>query len=298
MSTTETVLRSSGVTTTIFGILNQFHSFTNLQYVTRFATTLNSKYGVLNQTAYQTPKFVPTLKYFGIGTKGFQNIDMDQGALPNAGDARCMDLYGPLPIRVVKKSELASVMPPAERRKYRMMQTKTYDGEEYALFYLKLIEFDNNVEIIKKDADGVTSVYEPDPQYWLSPQPPDRNEIGGAINTNVNRIIVRAKGKCEIRHDEIMEAVTILHEGNMDFARISEIGYYTGYDVAFNANNVDLSTLPASEVANLSEDSKTYEAAYVQLAKHHCSRGHELYTQGSYMIPTISLESECCINGN
>ena len=79
---TETVLRSSGVTTTILGVLNQFHAFTNLKYTAMHETTLNYKYGVLNSSEYQVPKYAPTLKYFGIGTRGYQNIDLQQSALP------------------------------------------------------------------------------------------------------------------------------------------------------------------------------------------------------------------------
>ena len=40
----ETVLRSSGVYTTILGALNQFQAFTELTYRAMWETTLNSKY--------------------------------------------------------------------------------------------------------------------------------------------------------------------------------------------------------------------------------------------------------------
>ena len=291
---TETVLRSSGVTTTILGVLNQFHAFTNLRYTAMHETTLNHKYGVLNDVAYQIPKYAPTLKYFGIGTRGYQNIDLQQSALPYPGDARCMDLYSPIPIRCVLKSKLDELLPLEQRSKYRMKKEITVDGNVYVCFYLKLIEFKDTVEIVKKDADGTVTPYPLAPDTWLTPIPPDLNQIGGNINTNINRIVVRATGSCRVEHDEIMEAVTVLHNGDMDYARISEIGYYTGYDVVFyKGNDIDN---PSSETIPDSGPFE-YEAAYVQLAKHHCFRGSELYTKGSYIAPMVSLESECCING-
>ncbi len=292
---TETVLRSSGVTTTILGVLNQFHAFTNLKYTAMHETTLNYKYGVLNSSEYQVPKYAPTLKYFGIGTRGYQNIDLQQSALPYPGDARCMDLYSPIPIRCVRYADLDEILPLSERAKYRMMVKQTIDGVEYACFYLKLIEFNDTVEIVKKDADGTVTEYPLAPDTWLTPEPPDLNQIGGNINTNINRIIVRATGSCRVDHDEIMEAVKIIHNGNMDFARISEIGYYTGYDVRFY-NGQDLDDTPDGG-ESIDDSIINYEAAYVQLAKHHCFRGSELFTKGSYIAPVVSLESECCING-
>ena len=297
---TETVLRSSGVTTTILGVLNQFHAFTNLVYPEMHETTLNYKYNVLIN-GYESPKYAPTLKYFGIGTRGYQNIDLQQSALPYPGDARCMDLYGPLPIRCVRLTDLDDVLPLQERAKYRMMQIKNVDGVDYACFYLKLIEFNSVPHILKKNADGTTEEYPLSPDTWLSPVPPDLNQIGGSINTNINRIIVRVTGTCRIDHDEIMEAVKVLHSGDMDYARISEIGYYTGYDVRYYTDGTpgqihDLDDLPDGG-ASIDENIIRYEAAYVQLAKHHCFRGSELYTQGSYIAPLVSLESECCING-
>ena len=279
---TDTVLRSSGVTTTILGVLNQFHAFTNLRYTAMHETTLNHKYGVND---IEIPEYSPTLKYFGIGTRGYKNTDDEQGALPYPGDARCMDLYRPIPIRCIRSAELDTVLPLAERSKYRMKTTRIVDEVEYTLFYLKLIEFNDSVEIVKKDADGIVSEYPLSPDTWLNPNPPEMNQTGGNINTNINRIIVRATGKCRVDHDEIMEAVSVLYNGDMNFARISEIGYYTGYDTE------------VTSAAGEGQSATTYEAAYVQLAKHHCFRGSELFTKGSYIEPIVSLESECCING-
>ena len=280
---TETVLRSSGVCTTILGVLNQFQAFTDLRYNALPATTLNAKYGV-NYT--DAPVTTPALKYFGIGTRGFQNIDQQQSAMPYPGDARCMDLYSPLPFRCIPVEE-EHRLSETERGKYRMRVVQTINGQQYACYYLKLIDFATDaVEIIKKDADGHETPFIMDADSWLRPNPPSLMQTGGAIDANTNRIIVRATGVCRVTHEEIMEAVSVIHNGDSNFARISELGYYTGCDTP------ECSFISGGVTVNYTE------AEFVQLAKMHCFRGSELFTPGSYIEPTVSLESECCINGS
>ena len=294
----ETVLRSSGVYTTILGALNQFQAFTDLQYRAMFDTTLNKKYRVLVNHNDNFPTDTPALRYFGIGTRGYQNIDLHQAALPFPGDGRMMDLYRPIPIRCIPLNEEPTVMTDALRRNYRMRVVEQHNGIEYACYYLKLIDFSGDISIVKKDADGKESDYSLD-EAWLNPTPPDINQIGGNINANVNRIVVRASGTCVVTHEEIMEAVTCIYNSDLDFARISEIGYYTGCEVP-----VLYTPGSASDNAALTSDTQEsienpqMEAFFVQLAKGHCFRGSELFTEGSYITPKVTLESDVCINGN
>ena len=291
---TETVLRSSGVYTTLLGALNQFQAFTDLEYPRDMNfTTLNAKYfnaqgtsGVLNVAL---PPYPPILAYFGVGTEGFHNVG-DHFSIPYPGDARMMDLYSPIPIRCVRIDEEKDVLPASERSKYRLRVCKTINGVPYALYYLKLIEFNRTIDVVTKDTDGVETPYAFDDSN-LYPSPPAINETGGLIDTTVNRIIVRAKGTCTLRHDEIMEAVNVLYNGDTNFAKISEIGYYTGCDVDVSSDW----TIPADEDTTTPRVFK--EAVYVQLAKGHCYRGSELSTPNSIVRPIVTLESESCING-
>lgn len=286
---TETVLRSSGVYTTILGALNQFQALTDIGYTNMPDTTLNAKYakdpdnkGVLVLTE---PPTTPALAYFGIGTRGFMNVG-DYSSVAYPGDARMMDLYEPLPIRCLRVEDEANLSK-TERDQYRLRVVRTINGLDYALYYLKKIEFDPTISIVSKDTAGKEHTFTPDAS-WLNPTPPSINEVGGLINTTINRIIVRARGVCTITHDEIIDAVNILHNGDTNYARISEIGYYTGCEVG------------VKEDWTYTEDSTAAvynEAAYVQLAKGHCFRGSELTTAGSYIKPVVTFESESCING-
>lgn len=284
----ETVLRSSGVYTTVLGALNQFQALTNMGYTSMSNTTLNFKYGNNNSSVLnREPDTIPALAYFGIGTRGFVNVG-DYSSVAYPGDARLMDLYEPLPIRCVPVDEEATTLKKAERDNYRLRVVKNINGVDYALYYLKKIEFDSNISIVQKDTNGNETRFEFDVNQWLlNPQPPTINEVGGMINTNLNRIIVRATGVCTITHDEVMEAVRVLHNGDTNYARISEIGYYTGCDVFVDEN---------WQYTESAEAAKYIEAIGVQLAKGHCFRGSELTTPNSKITPIVTLESESCMN--
>ena len=297
----ETVLRSSGVYTTILGALNQFQAFTDLKYKSMFETTLNNKYGILTGYNNGNPPELPALRYFGIGTQGYQNIDNKQSALPFPGDGRMMDLYRPLPIRCIPLQEEKNILTLEERKQYRLRTVHTYNGIDYACYYLKLIDFSDEISIVKKDADGKETEYDLVPDSWLSPIPPDINQLGGNINANLNRIIVRASGTCTVKHEEIMEAVKVIYNSELDYARISEIGYYTGCEVpvAYTPGGTDSDQLPIGENTVLTAtQTEVPEAFFVQLAKGHCFRGSELFTEGSYITPKVTLEADICINGN
>ncbi len=287
---TETVLRSSGVYTTVLGALNQFQALTDLNYTNLPNTTLNYKYRKDSTSVIhvQTPPFTPALSYFGIGTRGFVNVG-DYSSVAYPGDARMLDLYNPIPIRCIPVSEEndPSIFPKSERDKYRLRVVREYNDIEYALYYLKKIEFNPNIAIRQKDINGEETDYAFD-EMWLTPPTPNVSEIGGRIDTNINRLIVRASGTCEVRHDEIKEAVNVIYNGDTNYFKISEIGYYTGCDVDVTDEWV---------ITNSSDDAKFKEAVFVQLAKGHCFRGSELSTPGSFITPVVSLESESCING-
>lgn len=273
----ETVFKAAGSVTTILGAMNQFQSFADLAFIQDVRTTLNAKYNVLGE---RTPQEVPMLRYFGIGIGGYQNTDGKQGARPFNPKATDMDLYIPLPIRCVPATNDLTV---TERQQYRMRVKTTINGTAYICYYLKMITWDpKTVELIHKDVDDNETKYSFDPSF-LYPTPPE-TEVGGSIDTNLNRVIVRATGVCEITGKEIMEAVNVIHGGDLNSARISEFGFYTGVDEAVDADGV-------------LSDSNTgmFEATYVQLAKKRCTLGTDLSDSGSSMRPYVSFETSCCL---
>lgn len=277
----EQVLRASNSVNTIIGIMNQFHSFLDINYVQNFATTLNSKYNVL--AGLQSPPTEPLLQYFGIGICGYQNLDDQQAALPYEPKATNMDLYGPIPVRCVLKADENSLI---DRTKYRLRREVVIGTATYVLYYLKKIVFNPNQIVMKhRDVSGVETDYILDPNSFLTPTP-TTPQIDGSTDTNTNRIVVRATGVCEVTGAEVNEVVDVLYQGDSRYKRISELGFYTGCDVFVNS----------SEVYVPSATSGNKEAAYVQLAKHRTSLGSDMSDIDSIMLPYVTFENSACID--
>ena len=273
----DTVFKSAGSVTTILGAMNQFQAFADLEFVDDIRTTLNAKYNLFPD---RHPTTVPMLRYFGIGIRGYQNTDGNQGARPFNPKATDMDLYTPIPIRCVPAT---NDLTQTERQRYRMRVRKTYNGVEYICYYLKTIVWDpNHVELVQKDTEDVETPYALDPSN-LSPEPPTF-ETGGSIDTNLNRVIVRATGVCEITGAEVMEAVNVIYGADISKARISEMGFYTGCDIGVDGDEQPVDGNGVNK-----------EAIYVQLCKKRCTLGTDLSDPGSSMRPYVSFESSCCL---
>ncbi len=273
----DTVFKSAGSVTTILGAMNQFQAFADLDFVDDVRTTLNAKYNLFPE---RHPTTVPMLRYFGIGIRGYQNTDGNQGARPFSPKATDMDLYTPIPIRCVPAT---NDLTQTERQRYRMRVRTTFNGVEYICYYLKTIIWDpSHVELVQKDTDDVETPYALDPSN-LNPEPPSF-ETGGSIDTNLNRVIVRATGVCEITGAEVNEAVNVIYGADVSKARISELGFYTGCDIGVDSNEQPV------DGAGMNK-----EAIYVQLCKKRCTLGTDLSDPGSLMRPYVSFESSCCL---
>ena len=81
-----------------------------------------------------------------------------------------------------------------------------------------------------------------------------------------------------------MEAVNVIYNGDLEKARISEFGFYTGVE-----QNVDENEAPVEASTGV------YEAVYVQLAKKRCTLGTDLSDNGSSMRPYVTFETSCCL---
>lgn len=283
----ETIFQGSGSITTLLGMYNQFNSFCNLTYIEDKNTTLNAKY---NANANVGPSSVPTLGYFGIGTGGYKNTNVQTGARAYQPKATNMDLYSPLPIRMVPIEE---DLTPEERSQYRLRVQATVNGNVYWQYWLKKMTFDpTRVRMIQKTAGGTETDYVFNPEY-LNPEAPELT-TGGVIDTNENRVIVMVTGICEVTGSDIMEAVNILYNGDLNRARISEFGFYTGEDryVVKESNDPGASEIiqPAGATSGTA-----VEAIYIQLAKHRCSLGTDLSDSGSTLRQLINFEHVGCI---
>lgn len=283
----QTIFHPAGTVTTLLGLLNQFHGFSDpndLHYRVFPETTLDYKYGVHLQEI-QAPQSVPVFRYFGIGINGFRNLDTATNAIPHQPLATNLDLYQPIPFRV---RPLEDDLTASERTDYRLRVPLTVEGVKYVAYYLKRIHFDPaNVELIQRAADGTETPHTLDSSQ-LYPEPPTA-EIGGLVTSNLNSLIVRATGECVVTGKEIQEARTILLGMSAQTSfQISEYGFYTGCEYWVDSNEElcgDCSIVPKT-AAYVNK-----EAVYVQLAKHQCTLGDDLTESSSSVTTQVTFEA-------
>ena len=280
----ETVFQNSGCVNTVLGAYNMLNAFIPLEYYANIDTTLNAKYAVLAQ---QEPTSPPKLQYFGVGIQGYYN-NGEEHAKYNP-DSRNMDLYTPIPIRMVEIKEDGSELTPEERANYRMRKVVTINGTSYACYYLKKIVWDPSyVQLVQVGTDGSESTYALDPGEFLSPTP-IKGTTGGQMTTGDAHVIVRAVGKCEVSLKELVEAMSVLY--GKDYCILSEAGFYTGCECYVNAEEELLQDVQEGKP----ENAVNIEAVYVQLAKHKCFLPKTLDGTESSATFWVSYESPTAI---
>lgn len=279
-------------TDTILGMLNQYHAMLgkgNLNYQYMPNTTLNSKYSCfapvessdgtwlnIPRDANNSP-VAPTIGYFGIGIRGFYNITADDDisplSQPYSPKATDMDLYRPIPIRCIPKEYDLTA---AERTKYRLRTEIPIDGNTYVCYWLKRLEFDDDISITQIDGSGNETPYVIEDNIAnLTPTPVAPTTP--SVITGSSKVIISANIKCEIEGKEVLEAINTIYHGDLRRARISEWGIYTGGDMT---------------VTNVDGLSYT-EAMYVQLAAKRCTTGVDMSNSSAVQQEILTIQ-----NGN
>jgi hypothetical protein len=231
---------------------------------------------------------VPAIAYFGIGLRGCYNITStdEVGPLsqPFAPKATEMDLYTPIPIRCVP---LENDLTGDDVKPYRMRTIQEKDGNLYACYWLKKIEFEESINIKTINAQGESSDFDfnniganmtPTPSMPSTPE----------IVTGSTKVIVSANVKCIIKGSEVLEAINVLYDGDLRRARISEWGIYTG------ADKEGCVKPPYQDENGNTVSSDIYtEAIYVQLAAKRCTTGVDMSNSSSEQHEILTIQ-----NGN
>lgn len=222
---------------------------------------------------------VPKLRYFGVGIGGSYNAD-DSILVSAYNPARTdMNLYRLIPIRCRPVDEDLS---DSERSKYRLRQRKTLaDGNEYFLYYLKVLNYDEGVKFKSiNTSTGAEETYELSREY-LEPRPVKPN-TNTTIETSNTSIVAYCEASVDVSADEVLEYINIAYNGDTRYARISEIGFFTGVDrevtgsVVQNNQNVGINYI---------------EACYVQLYNHATWLGTSLTSEGMSIKSTFQITS-------
>lgn len=193
--------------------------------------TLNYKY---NMFPTEIPTATPKLRYFGIGIRGYKNLDDQNLSAPYVPSAKNLDLFSPIPFRVVPIDDDLSV---TERANYRMRVLRTINGQSYWCYYLKKITFvDNSVQIIQTDlATNVETVLSDLDTSNLTPAP--TNTSAESTVETTSKISSVLTTTVQITGAEVIEAINILYDGNLLRANVSEIGIYCGNDQDMTLND-------------------------------------------------------------
>lgn len=258
------------------GIINEIELLTGVKPLYNTATTLNSLYNILPTTVPGAGQH-PTLKYFGIGIKGTANISED-ATEPRVVMGDNLNLYGQIPFRVVP---IEQDLDDAERAQYRMRVPMTLAGDSqiYVCYYLKVLNYTTEQVTMTRvnPQSQILENYTLDTSK-LKPTPPTTTINGktSSIGTEVN---IGVSATLPISGSEVLEAIQILFGGDLNKARITEIGVYTGTDYVTTAKNA------------LNADFQYTESIMTQLAVHRTFNGTTLDTPSAGYAPTMSFGS-------
>ena len=218
----------------------------------------------------------PKLKYFGVGIRGCYNAD--DGILQSAYNPKRtdMNLYSLIPIRCRPVDEDLSA---AERSRYRLRVRKLINGNEYFCYYLKVLNYTSNEVKFKRVniTTGREEAYELDDNY-LNPTP-ERPSTDTTIETSANSVIAYAEATVDVAASEVLEYIRVNYNGDTRYAKISELGFFTGVDVEVTAGGV------------------TYlESIHTQLYNHVTWLGANLTREGTTFESTFQINSNGSIS--
>lgn len=205
-------------------------------------TTINTKRTILPSTIPPNGGAV-SLKYFGIGIGGRTFSATKTSVAPVS--ALNMDLYTPIPFRVVPIDQDLSA---ADRAQYRMRTIIKTAAGQFVAYWLKLITFnDTQVSYTIANAQNTSEPYTIDTSY-LNPTVPAVTANGTVVDPAAG-LDIGCSVTLPVTGAEVLEAINVLYGGDTDMAIISEFGIYSGADVTNITTDYLNNTLSYTEVA-------------------------------------------------
>lgn len=265
-------IADSFTSTTVVGSMLNLSQLTGTAIPSLREFTLNTKYNVYPTATLKEP---PKLKYFGIGINGIYHADDTKlnAAYPTRKEN--LDLYDHIPFRCRPIDDDLSDL---ERKAYRMRVVSTIKGKTYASYYLKLIEWTNDIKtVIVNNSNNTTTPFELNGEN-LNPKPrkPDSNDN---IVSNASNIATFLDGELRIEGKELKEFINLMYEGDLRYAVVSELGLYSGLDFEANGTTATATTI------------KYTEAAGVTLHTHQTHMGIPLTKENDILKKTIRLSA-------
>jgi len=231
-TTTTSITPISQIGKTILGITRELYAYSGLNPVYDLASSLNAKYQIGQTLA---PTALPAIGYFGIGIGGCYNVDSGNLSQPYPVLTTNMDLYTPIPFRCVP---IEQDLTPLERASYRMRVQKTINGSAYFLYYLKTITY-NQTTVQLTETNPVTALQSPYTLDYtnLNPTQPTVS-TSGTITSTATEVNASVTSTLLLTGAEVTEVINVLYAGDLRYAKISEIGLYSGQDQSFTNGSV------------------------------------------------------------
>lgn len=247
-----------------------------VQYDPKNEFSLNT---FLNVCPHEPFNEMPRLRYFGLGIRGCYNADDEILSAAYNPKRTNMNLYRPVPIRCRPVDE---DLTPEERALYRLRQRKVLsDGNEYYLYYLKVCNFGTEIKFKRiNPATGQEEGVELDPSN-LQPEPVKVSDEKTLSDTTA-QILAYCEARVNISASEVLEYITAEFRGDTRYAKISEVGFFTGIDKIVNGTVSGNIAIQYTEAIN------------VHLYSHACYLGTSLSKEGMFMDSTW----EICGNGS
>lgn len=220
----KSLVATSYDTTTLLGSQLGLSTLLPLNFDLDYEFTLNNHLQIQPNVA---PDSMPRLRYFGVGINGSYNAN-DQNLISVYNPQRTdMNLYTLIPIRCRPVDEDLSE---AERANYRLRtRAMLQDGNEYFLYYLKVLEFTQSVQFKRIDtATGREEPYELNAAN-LNPTPV-KPATDVVLSSDTAEIVAYCPVTLTVSANEVLEYINVQYSGDTRYARVSEIGFFTGDD--------------------------------------------------------------------
>lgn len=231
-STTTNVGSARNLKQVMFGTAFNLQQIQGLTPISYLNCSLNAKYSVFPTTM---PTSRGALLYFGVGIGGRRVVSSTSLTEAQPIAETNMDLYQPIPIRIVPYDQ---DLTPTEQANYRMRTVMTVNGQKYIAYYLKLlVQNTTQPEFMTLNTSGTSQPFTPDPLN-LTPTPPTPS-TDGTVNTVGAEINVVTISTVSVTGQEISEAVNVLFNGDSRYAMLSELGLYTGSDQTMTYTNAN-----------------------------------------------------------
>lgn len=281
----QSVTTDSFDTTTLIGSALGLSTLLPVSITEQPDLTLNSYLNIATEHNSLSGE-IPKLRYFGVGIGGSYNADdsiLVSAYNPNRTD---MNLYRLIPIRCRPVDEDLSE---SERAKYRLRQRKTLnDGHDYYLYYLKVLDFSDTVKYKKITVStGAEAEYALSREF-LNPTPV-KPDTSSTVETADTSIVAYCEANVDISADEVLEYINVAYDGDTRYARISEIGFFTGVDkVVSDTVQQNDKLVPINYT----------ESCYTQLYNHATWVGTPLTSNGMSISSTFQITSTGSISNS